>query len=408
MSNLVDAMCLTRTLGPKDIYEDVEVLDSIGATCKAGQKFASDNSTWTIFADAIGLPLSNREPYRVQVQKAVQALGRKQVFFFGPQAVKKAGFKPTTSEFRIARDRVTGYLIQNYRPQGFFNYIGQFAIVSASLNIRYLSLQNVPNLSGCASLQILDLSGNWIREIPREIKELTTLKKLNLSDNQIETLPEEFGELTRLSELNLSQNKLQGLPSSLGKCKVLHTLNVQKNRLQNWPQVMKCLPGLEQLNLSHNQLKEATIEVGQNLKSLFLNNNQLKRVEFVVPSFSVLKRLNLANNHLFSVPSLESFPILSNLLLNNNQLTKIPEVSSKYLCWIIVRDNPLSNLPNWNELPKLKRLDIRNTKLPLIPQVPEGRELTLLHVDERKGKRKKEADLESDPKRQKPPSSSED
>nr|WP_081098069.1 leucine-rich repeat domain-containing protein [Leptospira borgpetersenii] len=51
--------------------------------------------------------------------------------------------------------------------------------------------------------QALNLSGNQLTTLPKEIGKLQSLRELNLSHNQLTTLPKEIGELQNLRKLYL-------------------------------------------------------------------------------------------------------------------------------------------------------------------------------------------------------------
>jgi Leucine-rich repeat (LRR) protein len=54
----------------------------------------------------------------------------------------------------------------------------------------------------------LDLSGNHLTSLPKNIAQLTSLRSLDLSDNQLTSLPLELLQLTNLKKLDLRRNPL--------------------------------------------------------------------------------------------------------------------------------------------------------------------------------------------------------
>jgi internalin A len=63
---------------------------------------------------------------------------------------------------------------------------------SIQLTTNCLTVIPLSKITKKANLKTLNLNNNQIKEIPREIKELTALTSLNLSKNQIEIIPVEL------------------------------------------------------------------------------------------------------------------------------------------------------------------------------------------------------------------------
>jgi len=78
-------------------------------------------------------------------------------------------------------------------------------------------------------LCVLDLSFNFLSNIPTEIGFLIRLERLNLDHNQIISLPEEIGLLTQLEVLTLNSNRLSHLPFSITCLTRLNVLNLLNN-----------------------------------------------------------------------------------------------------------------------------------------------------------------------------------
>ena len=128
------------------------------------------------------------------------------------------------------------------------------------------------------SLEILDLSGNKLSDIPQEIRKLKKLKIAFFSNNSFTKLPSAFKECSNLymlgfkanqidafdedilplsvSWLILTDNKLTKLPFSMGKLARLQKFAVAGNRLTQLPETMKECKNLELIRLSANNLEE--------------------------------------------------------------------------------------------------------------------------------------------------------
>ena len=112
----------------------------------------------------------------------------------------------------------------------------------------------------------INLTGNRLTWLPREIFELAGLQVLNASSNQITSLPElqqsynvEKGSYEwpcqNLARINLSKNSLADLSSSVFKFPSLSHLDLSYNRLQSLPFDIWSSPKLYQVNLSFNRLE---------------------------------------------------------------------------------------------------------------------------------------------------------
>lgn len=96
-------------------------------------------------------------------------------------------------------------------------------------------------LSHFLSIQVLNISHNYITEIPRgKIPNMGLIVELYVSGNQLTSLPaEDIERLKSLRVLHVNGNKLTTLPAELGKINRLNVLDVGCNMLKyniaNWP-----------------------------------------------------------------------------------------------------------------------------------------------------------------------------
>ncbi|MCV5342925.1 protein phosphatase 1 regulatory subunit 42, partial [Escherichia coli] len=59
------------------------------------------------------------------------------------------------------------------------------------------------------SLEVLDLSGNALSDLPQELEQLTKLKIIFASNNQFTHLPEVLGKLPNLEMVGFKTNKIK-------------------------------------------------------------------------------------------------------------------------------------------------------------------------------------------------------
>jgi len=132
-----------------------------------------------------------------------------------------------------------------------------------------------PQILECENLEILDLSGNNLTELPEEFCRLSALKIAFFSDNQFKTFPPVLSKCSKLEMvafknngmttipesslstnlrwLILTNNRIQSLPKDIGQCQRLQKLMLAGNCLTTLPDSMAKLCNLGLLRLSSNQ-----------------------------------------------------------------------------------------------------------------------------------------------------------
>ena len=83
-------------------------------------------------------------------------------------------------------------------------------------------------------LKTLNINTNQLSELPKEIGNLTNLRKLYISNNKLSELPKEIGNLTNLRYLSISNNQLSELPKEIGNLTNLRELDISNNQLNEF------------------------------------------------------------------------------------------------------------------------------------------------------------------------------
>ena len=191
-----------------------------------------------------------------------------------------------------------------------------------------------------AGTRRLDLACG-LTELPHEVFALAdTLEVLNLSGNRLRDLPHQLPRLHKLQVLFASDNDFTVLPEVLGDCPALHMVGFKANRIAHVPAT--ALPAaLRWLTLTDNAIGHLPTELGQRpaLQKLMLAGNQLTALPDSLQAAQQLELLRASANRLESVPGwLTELPRLAWVALAGNALG-----------WTFAQEVPLPEVP-WTSL----------------------------------------------------------
>ncbi|KAG7381860.1 hypothetical protein PHYPSEUDO_005516 [Phytophthora pseudosyringae] len=187
---------------------------------------------------------------------------------------------------------------------------------------------------------------------------------LQLVDMKLHQVPDQlhsagkyrFGET--LLHLNLSKNWLVELPAAIGDLTSLHTLIAEQCGLKAIHASIAMLPRLEHVRLSKNSLTSDAVNamlVSGNRASIFFS----------------LKELDLRNNVLTDLPqNLQHLETMDTLLLSFNRIRALdgfPWSSMRLLSVLSIADNRLESCGTVYQVPKLTSLSLENNELRQIP-----------------------------------------
>lgn len=177
--------------------------------------------------------------------------------------------------------------------------------------------------------------------LPEEVFSLAdTLEVLDLSGNQLSELPQHFHQLKNLKVLFLSFNEFTHFPDVLGQCTNLDMLGFKSNKIAS--------------------ISEAALP--KNLRWLILTDNALTKLPQSFGQLSQLKKLALAGNKLASLPdSITQCRQLELIRLSANQLESVPSGLFKLpkLAWFALSGNPLVGSHNTSaDIAEFKKADV--------------------------------------------------
>jgi len=179
-----------------------------------------------------------------------------------------------------------------------------------------------------------------LTEFPLEILELAdTLEILDLSGNDLSELPDRITELTKLKIIFFAQNKFTEFPKILKNFSVLNMIGFKSNQIDTVPE-HAFPPQLNWLILTDNKIKVLPKSIGDVtlLQKCALAGNQLKELPNEMANCKNLELLRVSANELDSIP---------------NWLFELPKLS-----WVAFGGNPEAYKPDltndlesfdWNE-----------------------------------------------------------
>jgi hypothetical protein len=173
-------------------------------------------------------------------------------------------------------------------------------------------------LMGCTRL---DLCAG-LTELPAEVFELAdTLEVLNLSGNALSNLPHELPRLHRLKVLFCSGNRFTRVPEVVGACSSLRMVGFKSNQLTALP--ADALP--------------------PQLRWLILTDNQLTGLPAALGDCTGLEKLALAGNRLSALPErMAACQQLGLVRISANQFERLPPwlLALPRLAWLAAGGNP--------------------------------------------------------------------
>ena len=183
-------------------------------------------------------------------------------------------------------------------------------------------------LAGARQVRLTHLG---LTTFPRELFALAdTLELLDLSGNQLHELPHDLPRLHRLRILFASQNPFTELPAVLGRMPQLNMVGFKACRITSVP--AESLPSrLRWLILTDNAIAQLPDALGQRprLQKLMLSCNQLDALPASLAHSPQLELLRLAGNRFQAMPAaLHPLPRLAWPALAGNPLTAHDEARS--------------------------------------------------------------------------------
>lgn len=131
------------------------------------------------------------------------------------------------------------------------------------------------------------------------------------------------------THVDLCAANLTCIPSWIFSISSIRSLHLDNNQIKVLPTDIKNLTYLEKLTLDNNRLQEIPRQIGQlsYLEYLCLSKNQLQNLPSEIGNLTNLQELHLHSNQMTKLPnSLQKLSNLRHLNLHRNQLTELPKI----------------------------------------------------------------------------------
>lgn len=201
------------------------------------------------------------------------------------------------------------------------------------------NIKDLSPLEGLLSLAKLDVSNNDFKNIS-VLQKLYLIKDLNLSGNSLKNL-NDLAVNTKIETLNVSNCNLKSL-SGVKRLTSLKKLDASGNAISDFGDIKGCA-GFDYLNLSNNGIASLSFVEGLSVKELDLSQNSIKSVKSLQNTRG-LEKLNLSKNNISDIKYLASLEDISILNLADNSITELSSLlPNKSLTKVIATGNSISD-----------------------------------------------------------------
>lgn len=247
---------------------------------------------------------------------------------------------------------------------------GCLALPLKTLILRQDHLRSLDGIEHLTMLEILDVTSNSLKTLPKNLGSLENIRMLNICGNKLRHLPESLGRLHHLETLDCSSNRLTVLPDSLTNLEALVGLDISSNHIDRLPEEFGKLSKLTDLRASGNQLTSLPKSFAHlsRLVSLLLGNNKLLFVPMELGALERLENLNLRNNYISSVDC--ALSSVKTLILEHNRLGALGNgicCSAKLEILSLERNQIKTITDEIGNLKRLRSLQLNENPLSEIP-----------------------------------------
>jgi len=234
----------------------------------------------------------------------------------------------------------------------------------------------IENLDECCFLDLFLNLFSFIPQLPRN------LKRLNMGFNYIKLLDLEHCNLVHLE---VQGNDISEISESCRLPK-LEKLDISMNCLIKLPDLSLIAPNLQEINASYNLVSDFPISLPQSLKKINVSHNYIKYISAEITTLSSLYFLDVSFNEIDTLPEIPSSIVelkaennhisndvyidkcpVTKLYFNNNQLKQIPNVSHSHISHLLLKNNQIEVIDMNRICEKLVIVDFSMNQIREIP-----------------------------------------
>lgn len=261
------------------------------------------------------------------------------------------------------------------------------------LNLNGSNISELPDdIKKFKKLKALELSRNRIRDFDKlfnQLSELPNLEYLELDFSNLKNFPPSIAKLRNLKGLSVEASNIRELPKEIANLSQLGFLSVRNNgRIKDLPKEIKYLKQLNCLDVSGSGMQRLREEVGlcYSLLSIKGNASKIETIPESIGNLKNLRSLNLAYSKIKAIPeSIGDVYYLEDLSLGSNEMDSLPSTikNLEHLRMLSLEFNRFKEFPTEVlGIENLQTLWLHNNNIPSIPtDIGELKELTHLLVD---------------------------
>ena len=226
---------------------------------------------------------------------------------------------------RMANEIAIPFLIDNAKRNEMITAKSMKEALQNPEDVYELTLRNTrtkylsPNIKKLTNLRVLDISGSFISEIPKEISECKNLKSIIANASQLSIIPSSIGQLKKLRVLNLAYCKIDRVPKEIGEVESLWSLSIGSNKLTTLPESFSNLKNLTFFSIANNKFREFPNSIlgMETVGNLWIHGNNIRKIPQEISTMKSLHHLLVTQKNIQNLGEIKK--IIPNVRVINQE-----------------------------------------------------------------------------------------